>query len=227
MGEGAVTRPVAVFFDFDGVVLESVDVKTRAFAALFEDRPEHVAAIIDLHRRHGGISRVRKIEMIHADILGEPLDRATRDALADRFGILVAEGVRRCPLVPGAEAALRRLSRDVPLFVVSGTPEAELRDVVAARELGGYFAGVFGSPREKPEILADVRGRFGWEARDCVFVGDAMTDFDAAMADGMPFIGRVPEGGENPFPTSVPVIGDLRGIADLRALRGIAQGPRP
>jgi len=38
----------AIGFDFDGVLVESVDIKTRAYAYLFEDEgPEVVQQVID------------------------------------------------------------------------------------------------------------------------------------------------------------------------------------
>ena len=48
-GAGASLRdersPKAVIFDFDGVILESSNIKTEACLELFEDYPEHRAAI--------------------------------------------------------------------------------------------------------------------------------------------------------------------------------------
>lgn len=209
------TRRTAVFFDFDGVILESVEVKADAFVRLFADQPQHAPAIRALHRRCGGISRRRKIEMIRRDILGRPDDPEQCDLLARRFGELAAAGVRACPLTPGARETLERLSRRLPLYIVSGTPEEELREIVAARGLAPLFRGVYGSPREKPEILRAVTARIGCDVADCVFIGDAPTDSAAAAAVGMPFIGRVPAGEASPFAPLTPTVADLAGLAAL------------
>jgi len=40
----------AIIFDFDGVIIESMDVKTKAFTFLFKDYLEHLPEIINLHR---------------------------------------------------------------------------------------------------------------------------------------------------------------------------------
>src|SRR5690606_22889470 len=42
----------AVIFDFDGVILESVKVKTDAFKELFSDYPEHLEAIVAYHENN-------------------------------------------------------------------------------------------------------------------------------------------------------------------------------
>ena len=47
----------ALLFDFDGVILESADIKTDAFRELFADQPAHVEEIVALHQRYGGVSR--------------------------------------------------------------------------------------------------------------------------------------------------------------------------
>ena len=38
----------AIIFDFDGVILESMDVKARAFAFLFREYPEYTEKIVIL-----------------------------------------------------------------------------------------------------------------------------------------------------------------------------------
>jgi beta-phosphoglucomutase-like phosphatase (HAD superfamily) len=140
----------AVIFDFDGVILESVDIKTRAFLELFAEYPEHHAAIRRLHEENGGMSRYEKFRRIHAELLHRPLADDAVMALGDRFGAIVAREILRCPFVAGAESFVRRVSATVPCHIASGTPEAELQEIVAARGLAGYFDLVLGSPTPKP-----------------------------------------------------------------------------
>ncbi len=40
----------AILFDFDGVILESMDIKTKAFSKLFTKYPEYVDQIVKLHK---------------------------------------------------------------------------------------------------------------------------------------------------------------------------------
>ena len=47
-----------IFFDFDGVIVESVDIKTKAFAMLFEHEGRDIAnRVIDYHLKNSGVSR--------------------------------------------------------------------------------------------------------------------------------------------------------------------------
>ena len=50
-----------VFWDFDGVIKDSVLAKTNAFRLLFEEHlPELIEQICEHHRTHGGLSRFKK-----------------------------------------------------------------------------------------------------------------------------------------------------------------------
>ncbi|TMQ26962.1 MAG: HAD family hydrolase, partial [Deltaproteobacteria bacterium] len=154
-------RVRAVVFDFDGVILESADVKTEAFVELYA---EHGAAVVERVRAHHlanlGISRFKKFAWIAEHVLGRPLGDADSAALGERFAALALEKVLAAPFVPGAEAALAVLARaGLPRFVASGTPQDELALIVDRRGLRPVFHEVHGTPREKPEILRDVMAR--------------------------------------------------------------------
>ena len=93
----------AIVFDFDGVLVESVEVKTRAFARLFAgETPEAVERIVTYHRQHGGISRFEKFETIYRDLLKRPLSEEIFHALCEQFSRLVVEEVVAAPWVEGA-----------------------------------------------------------------------------------------------------------------------------
>ncbi|EAI6773129.1 HAD hydrolase-like protein, partial [Campylobacter coli] len=52
-----------IIFDFDGVILDSVELKTQAFAELFKEFPKNkVQELVKYHIQNGGISRYHKIQ---------------------------------------------------------------------------------------------------------------------------------------------------------------------
>jgi len=198
-----------IAFDFDGVILESVSIKTEAMATLFADHTDHLDEILAVHDNHAGFSRFIKFDMIYRDILKAPLTPETRAELGRQFSDLVLEKVLACRFVAGALEFLKAHHKSTPLFVISGTPDEELLTITSKRNLDIYFAGVYGSDRGKPEILTAIMAKRGWGTRDMVFIGDGLTDFDAATATSVPFIGRVPENQGSPFPAPTRTIRDL------------------
>lgn len=204
----------AVALDFDGVILESLDLKMRAFRTLFQDYPEHLDRIVKLHEENGGLSRYEKFAIIYRDFLRKPFSEAEERRLDRAFSSLVVKEIVACPFVPGALEFLVRESGHVPFFVVSGTPEAELREIVQLRKLDRYFCRVYGSPRSKDVLLREILAVNSLKSSEVLFVGDSMTDFMASASVGAHFVGRVSAGLANPFPNSVRwVVSDLNELA--------------
>lgn len=210
----SITDYDAIFFDFDGVLVESLDIKERAFADIYGEYGDSVVnSVLAHHRAQGGISRLEKFRFSHRQFLGRELDQAGLNALGERFRAFVEDEVAACGWVPGAREFLERYAEFYPLFVISGTPDDELHRIVERRRMRHYFISVHGSPAGKPEILHGLLLRHGFRAGRTLMVGDAATDYEAARACGTAFVGRVPPGRENPFPAGTAVIADLCGLS--------------
>ncbi|MBT7899475.1 MAG: HAD hydrolase-like protein, partial [Candidatus Marinimicrobia bacterium] len=55
-----------IIFDFDGVIADSVQVKTDAFASLYEQYGDNIVTkVIEHHEANGGMSRFKKIKLYH------------------------------------------------------------------------------------------------------------------------------------------------------------------
>jgi phosphoglycolate phosphatase-like HAD superfamily hydrolase len=184
------TNPLrAVVFDFDGVILESNEVKTDTFAELYAPHgPEVVAQVLAHHLENLGISRFKKFAWIAEHVLRVPISEAEGQELGRRFTDLALAKVLAAPFVPGAERALATIG--LPMFVASGTPEPELRDIVERRGLTPRFREVHGTPNEKPAILRGVMARHGLASDEVLFVGDGLSDYRAAMEVGVEFLAR-------------------------------------
>ncbi len=208
--------PKAIVFDFDGVILQSVNIKTRAFEALFSsESPEAVARIRDHHLAHGGVSRYEKFRHAYREILRRPLPAEEEKALGERFNVLVEEAVSVCPWVPGAREFLEARHKQLPLFVASGTPQEELVRIVERRRLSGFFRAVYGTPAKKDAILRRIAAELPCAPEDLLMVGDAGGDQDAARSVGAAFVGVVAPEAPNPFPSGVAVLPDLTGLGAL------------
>lgn len=179
-----------IVFDCDGVLLESMDIKTMAFRRIGEEfGPEMADRLVMYHRMHGGISRFKKFEWLYAE-LGRTLTDEDREALNAKFIAMAFEEMQRCPLVRGAQEVLDAWKGRVPLFVASGAPEEELHTILEKRGLAPYFDGMFGSPTVKSQILRAIVLHAGVYPSDVVMVGDSRADQYAAEAVCTRFYGR-------------------------------------
>ena len=181
----------AIFFDFDGVIVESIDIKGWAFGKLFEQYPEHVDSIVKYHHANGGVSRFDKFRYIYREILKKPLDDKQFEKLCNDFSGLVYQKVLECDYVPGILGLLQQYHQSLMLFIISGTPHEEMQKIVDAKGLRPYFHGVFGSPTSKDKWVRKILVEQNLDAGKTLFVGDAMCDYNAARKNGIRFIGRV------------------------------------
>lgn len=203
------TTPIrALIFDFDGVILDSNALKTRAFGTVFARFPEHAQTMMRYHDANVWQSRYQKFAHL-AGQLGRGDDAQFVNELADDFAALLGDGMDDCPFVPGARELLEGLSPRVPLYLASVTPETELLRLLDVHGIRRHFRRVYGCPPwAKPDaVAAIVRGLGGPEG--VALVGDSTGDQRAALANGVEFIPR-----DSGLPFDPPVTG----TADLAAI---------
>lgn len=184
----------AVIFDCDGVILDSNSLKTGVFRQVLEANgypPDEVDAFSTHQQNNFGTSRYRLFETLLEGRFG-PKREVTLERLLEDFSLGCKAGYVLQPETPGLIAALDRAAEVAALYVVSGSDEVELRDVLALRGLAPRFADVFGSPANKVENIARVRAHLhasgGPADPRLLFVGDAEADMNAALASDSDFV---------------------------------------
>ena len=220
------TRPPrAVIFDFDGVILESAGIKTEAFLEVFAHYPQHQEAILEHHLENVGISRYRKFEWIYRELLRKPLAEEESRRLGIRFSEIALAKILKCPFVPGARETLEVLSSSSLLFVASGTPQEELELIIGQRGLKDFFSEVWGTPREKSDIICSISLRFELAVDDIVFIGDGMTDYMAAKDCGVRFLARTnSDAFVNWEGLGLEPMRDLHGVPHLLGVQEVKNG---
>jgi len=179
-----------IFWDFDGVIKESVDVKTQAFVKLFHRFGLEVAERIrEHHETHGGVSRFEKIPL-YMEWAGAKLTPLSVAQYCDQFAHLVIDEVINSPWVPGVDRYLRKNIYRQTFIVVSATPQQELDLILTALNLRECFFCVFGSPTAKVDAIRFTLSVLAIDPKDCLMIGDAKEDYNAADVNGVPFLLR-------------------------------------
>ena len=118
----------------------------------------------------------------------DPLTPGDWEAALERFAASARAGLRSCPEIPGVRVLLEALvSRRIPIHVVSGGDQDEVREALAYHDLARFFHGIHGSPTSKREHLEDLR-EAGELLPGGVFFGDALLDMELAEGFNLAFV---------------------------------------
>lgn len=206
--------------DFDGVILDSMPLKTQAFATVYGGEPAvKREEVLAYQRLHGGVTRRTKFAYFERQIFARSGDAEEVERLAAAYRDIIYDAVVACAFVPGAERFLEIAHGRIELHLISGTPQEELRDIVALRGLARYFRSVVGAPTTKRDAFAAILALHRHAPATTVAIGDATTEYDAACELGIPFVAVVPPGAGNAFPPAVPVVASLETLPRILGLR--------
>lgn len=183
-------RYSVLFWDFDGVIKESVNIKARAYAALFEPFGADLARRVRAHHeRNGGLSRLEKIPLYLGWAGVEPDAEVVR-RYCEAFSVAVRDRVVGCEWVPGAREYLAENHARQRCVLISATPQREMESILEALGITPWFREVHGAPHPKGAAVAAVLRRWACPVDDALLIGDSCSDYEAARAAGVQFLLR-------------------------------------
>lgn len=180
-----------IFFDWDGVITDSVNIKTESYYDMFADFGIDVQnKVKEHHLLNGGMSRFEKFKLYYKEFLGKDISQDKVIELSNEFSDLVMKKVASAPFIEGAvETIKREYENGTKLFVVTGTPTEEIKEIAKQKGLYNYFVDFCGSPKKKIPWVKELIEKYNLKKDDCLFVGDAMVDYNAALENGIDFLG--------------------------------------
>lgn len=176
-------------FDFDGVLADSVDIKTKAFAEIYQEYGDDVVHKVVSHHLNNGMSRFRKIKFYHQEFLGKRITHPEIILLAKRFSSLVVNKVINSQEIPGASIFLNIYSKsDKECAINSASPQIEIQKIIQKKGLNDHFSAVLGSPSSKYDNFIKLFNLFNCNSSELIFFGDSYSDYLAAKNVNVPFI---------------------------------------
>jgi beta-phosphoglucomutase len=204
--------PAAIFFDFDGVIVNSEPIHFQAFKEVLAEEQiditekEYFSELIGFDDR-GVFRHVLKKH-------GRPLDAKELSRIATRKGDVTRDMIvnRRYSALPGVEKLVRGLARHYPLAICSGALREEIESMLDGVNLRECFPTIvaaedvsIGKPNPMGYMLAArlVSERTGMPLapKDCLVIEDAPTVIESVRKAGFVTLGVA---------TSYP-LEDLRG----------------
>ena len=183
-----------IIFDFDGVLAESVHIKTQAFYKMYEPFGVTVAEkVVQHHKTNGGMSRFEKFPFYHKTFLNLDLNNNDIESLTTMFSNIVVQDVIDSAEVPGALWFLEKYFNKKK-WIVSATPTDEIRKIIKKRNMDNHFIKVYGSPDRKTSIVEKIINENCLIRDETIFLGDALSDYNAATENDIDFaLRKTPE----------------------------------
>ncbi len=188
MFKGAIKN---IFFDFDGVILDSVDCKTRAFEDMYTQYGQEIAnQVKKYHLENGGVSRFEKFRYWHKKHLGIEITNEQLNNLSEEFSSRVVDKVVKSCEIKGSMDFIKKNHQKYRLWIITATPTTEMNRIADKIEIKPYFIGIYGSPEKKKHWVDHLLKKHHLHPNETLFLGDATTDFEAAQYGKLHFVLR-------------------------------------
>ncbi|WP_103258960.1 HAD family hydrolase [Tabrizicola aquatica] len=211
------TRPKAVLFDCDGVIVDSEAVTLDMLRADFA--------------AHGLILTPTQLE---TDFVGGTIETVATRAraagaslpegwVADFYARLYATLDQGTPLIPGILTVFDRLDQaGIPYAVGSNGPLQKMRISLGQHGLIPRFRTILsgqtlGRPKPAPDVYLAAAAACGANPSACVVIEDSASGAQAALAAGIPCLGYIGHGPDTPPARQLAALGLplFRSMAEL------------
>lgn len=178
-----------IFWDFDGVILNSNDIRTHGFRKVLENYPKHeVEQLIDYHITNGGLSRYHKFRYFFEKILNITITEEEVKTWAKLFSKMVLEQLLdKNLLIEENINYIKENYKSQNMHIVSGSDGEELRCICNKLEIDMYFLSIDGSPTPKNELVSSILIQNNYNKDKCILIGDSINDEEAALINGIEF----------------------------------------
>lgn len=190
-----------IIWDFDGVILNSANVRDDGFRAIFSSfNTQDVEAFIAYHQRNGGLSRFEKIAYFFNEILHQHITEEAIKTYSDDFSEIMQQKLTNPQyLIEDTIHFIKQHYQHKHFYIASGSEQNELRFLCENLHIAQYFQGIYGSPTKKADIIAYIITENAYNKDECILIGDSVNDYQAAMRNDIRFYGY-----NNPLLQSYP-----------------------
>ncbi|MDX4063839.1 HAD family hydrolase [Aliarcobacter skirrowii] len=180
-----------IFWDFDGVILDSMPIRDYGFKKIFEEfDKELVDKLLEYHTLNGGLSRYVKIRYFYNTLLGSEISDEKVQELADKFSIIMkTELTNKKYLIKETVDFIEKNYQNYNFHIVSGSDGKELNYLCKELDLTKYFKTIEGSPTPKNDLVKNILEKYKYGTKESILIGDSINDYEAANVNGIKFYG--------------------------------------
>lgn len=179
-----------ILWDFDGVIMNSNEVRDYGFQEVLKDYPEEqVEKLMKFHQENGGLSRYVKFNYFFNDIRGEEVDQAEINKWAGKFSEIMLKNLKNeALLIQETIQFIEKNHKKYTMHIVSGSDQKELREICADIGIAKYFNSIHGSPTHKSILVEELLEKHQYDHEACILIGDSINDYDAAIENNIYFL---------------------------------------
>ena len=173
-----------IFWDFDGVIKKSNQIKIDAFADVFSDS-NNLENIIQHHIENQGLSRFEKIPL-YLKMSNKTTSQKKIKEYLSLFSKNLIRSVVSSDWVEGVNVAINFLN-DKKNIIVTGTPEDEIQVILKELKISQYFNEIYGAPKKKTKVIEECLLK-KTSKRKAIMIGDSSEDLFAAKNNNIEFM---------------------------------------
>jgi phosphoglycolate phosphatase-like HAD superfamily hydrolase len=178
----------AIIWDFDGVILNSNEVRDLGFIEVLKEYNEaEVKALLDFHQANGGLSRYVKFEYFFKQVLKVHYSQEDIQNLAKQFSLIMKGLLTNKELLIQETLEFIQNNQSYSMHIVSGSDGEELRFLCKQLGVAQYFKSIDGSPTPKVINVKNLVEKYQYQASSLVLIGDSVNDYDAANDNHISF----------------------------------------
>jgi HAD superfamily hydrolase (TIGR01549 family) len=180
-----------IFFDFDGVILDSMPIRDYGFRKMVEKYPSNlVDEFIKYHRYNAGLSRFHKIKYFYNELLNEEISENKIQEYAEEFSLIMKSKLTdKKYLISETVEFIKNNFNNYIFHIVSGSEQNELRYLCKELGIEQYFNTIYGSPIHKNDLVKSILKDKKYSTEECILIGDSINDYNAAEANDIKFYG--------------------------------------
>ena len=180
-----------IIFDFDGVIIDSMSIRTDGFRDIFNKYDNFlVEKLVEYHNINGGLSRFNKIKYFYNELLKQEISEERIQEYADEFSLIMRDKLtsKKVLIIDTVKFIKENYSKN-NMHIASGSEEKELQFLCEKLEISHCFKSIKGSPIHKNELVKMIIKENNYDINETIIIGDSINDFEAAQINNIGFLG--------------------------------------
>ncbi len=180
-----------IFWDFDGVIMDSMPVRDRGFEIVLSDHPkEEIEQLLKYHQKNGGLSRYVKFRYFFEEIKKRTVTEEEINFFSKKFSQVMLDNLLDPKLLIYESLFFIRSNYErFNMHIVSGSDQTELQHICKELNIHQYFDSISGSPTPKKLLVKNLLLENNYSPTETILIGDSINDYEAAVENHVEFWG--------------------------------------